>query len=326
VSQDRYVITVRGPVAPEDLGATLSHDHVLIDAFAMYGAASADYGWIVDEPDVAIRELQWYAAAGGGAVCDPTNVGLGRDPLALRGISEASSVHVVMGSGWYREPVYPREVDDLGPDDLAEVLVRELVEGVGETGVRAGFIGEIGTGRGAIRPAEERVFRAAARAHRRTGCPIVTHTTHFGELGVQQLDLLAEEGVPATSVVVSHLGDRTGIASVIPIAERGAWLSVDNLAFVAGYGSAESRADNVVALWSAGFGEQVLLGSDLCRRDQLATYGGSGYAAVLRDFVPLILKRGLDEGEVRTMTVTNPARAFAYPADEARRQWLARPV
>jgi predicted metal-dependent phosphotriesterase family hydrolase len=314
VSDERRVVTVRGPVDPAELGATLAHDHVLIDAFAMYGEASADYAWIVDDPAVAIDELARFRDAGGGAICDPTNVGLGREPVVLRAISEASSVHIVMGAGWYRERVYPAEIATTSTSALADRLVHELVEGVGETGIRAGFIGEIGTGRGAITPAEERVFRAAARAHRATGAPIMTHTTHFGELALEQLDLLAEEGVAPSSVIVSHLGDRHGIASIRPIAERGAWLGVDNLGFVAGYASLESRADNVAALWEAGFGARVLLASDICRTDQLVAHGGAGYAGVLTRFVPLLHERGLGDDQMRSMLVENPARAFGYPA------------
>ncbi len=188
------------------------------------------------------------------------------------------------------------------------------MDGVGDTGIRAGFIGEIGTGRGAITPAEERVFRAAARAHRATGAPIMTHTTHFGELALEQLDLLADEGVAGSSVIVSHLGDRPGIASIRPIAERGAWLGIDNLGFVAGYASLETRADNVVALWDAGYGDRILLASDICRTDQLVAHGGAGYASVLTRFLPLLRERRLDDGQLRTMTVDNPARAFSYPA------------
>jgi phosphotriesterase-related protein len=314
VSAERRVVSVCGLIGPEELGVTLAHDHVLSDAFAMYGESTADYAWILDDEATAIDELRRFAAAGGGAICDPTNVGLGRHPAALRRVSEASGVHVVMGAGWYRERVYPPEIRTTSTAALADLLVRELTEGVDGTAIRAGFIGEIGTGRGAITPAEERVFRAAARAHRRTGAPIMTHTTHFGELALEQLDMLAEEGVPASSVIVSHLGDRRGIASVLPIAERGAWLGVDNLGFVGGYAPLESRADNVVALWDAGFGERILLASDICRTDQLASFGGAGYAGVLTGFVPLLRERGLDEAAIRTMLVANPATAFAYPA------------
>ncbi len=202
------VVTVRGPVAPEALGVTLSHDHLISDAYALWGASSGDYGWILDDVEVAIQEVEAFRAVGGGTICEPTSLGLGRDPSALLEISHKTGVHVVMGSGWYRERCYPREVHEELPDRLAERLVRELTVGVGETGIRAGFIGEIGTERRHISPAEERVFRAAGRAHARTGCPILTHTTHFGELALEQLDLLEAEGVAPDRVIVSHLGDR----------------------------------------------------------------------------------------------------------------------
>jgi phosphotriesterase-related protein len=319
---DAQIVTVGGPIRPSELGTALSHDHVLIDAFRMYGEASADYGWIIDDEEVAIAELRRYRDAGGGAICDPTNVGLGRNPTALRRISEASGVHIVLGSGWYREKVYPAFLERELPDALAERLVRELVDSIDGSGVRAGFIGEIGTGREAMSAAEDRVFRAAARAHRSTGCPIMTHTTHFGELALEQLDILGEEGVLPSSVIVSHLGDRIGLRHVLPIAERGAWLSVDNLGFVAGYAPLEVRADNVAALWEAGFGERVLLGNDICRTDQLVAYGGPGYANVIERFLPLLRDRGLGDTEVRTLIVDNPARAFAYDAEAARRRWL----
>jgi predicted metal-dependent phosphotriesterase family hydrolase len=312
-STDR-IVTVRGPIEPATLGVTLAHDHVLIDAYRMYGEASADYAWIIDDEEVAVAELTAFRDAGGRAVCDPTNIGLGRDAPALRRISELSGVHIVMGTGWYRERVYPPEIARELPNGLADRLVRDLIEGADGTDVRAGFVGEIGTGRGAISPAEERVFRAAARAARRTGCPILTHTTHFGELAVEQLELLAEERVPAGQIIVSHLGDRVGIRHLLPIAQRGAWLSVDNLAFTAGYAPLEVRADNVAALWAEGFGEKILLGNDICRRDQLLAYGGPGYANVIRNLYPLLEARGIDSAKIRAMAVTNPARAFAWRA------------
>ncbi len=250
---DARVVTVRGPIAPGGLGVTLSHDHLILDAFALWGEQTGNYGWILDDVDVAIQEIERYLAAGGRSVIDPTNEGIGRDPVALRRISEATGAHIVMGAAWYRERCYPRYVYEESINQLADRLVTELTVGVGDTGVRAGFIGEIGTERGFISPAQERVFRASARAHRRTGCPILTHTTHFGELALDQLDLLAEEGVDPHRVVVSHLGDRVGAKWVVPIAERGAFLSIDNLGFVGGYAPLELRADNVAesARWAS---------------------------------------------------------------------------
>ncbi|HVA84785.1 MAG TPA: hypothetical protein VNF73_00560 [Candidatus Saccharimonadales bacterium] len=319
----QQVVTVLGPIEPAQLGVTLSHDHLILDAFALFGEATGSYAWILDDVQVAIREVEAYRAAGGGAICDPTNEGLRRNPEALRQISQATGVHVVMGAGWYRERAYPRYVHEEMPDQLAERLVRELAIGVGETGIRPGFIGEIGTERFSVSPAQERVFRAAGRAHRRTGCPILTHTTHFGELALEQLDLLEEEGVEPRRVIVSHLGDRVGIDTLRPIAARGAWINVDNLGFAGGYAPLELRADNVAALCADGLVDQVMLSNDICLIDQLASYGGCGYANVLTNFVPLLRARHIGDDQIHAMLVANPARAFAYDAETARRDYLA---
>ncbi len=306
------IVTVNGPIRPEELGVTLSHDHILVDAWGMTPGYE-DYGTILDNEDLAIEELKGYRQAGGRALCDPTTVGIGRNPEALKRISQAVGIHIVMGCGWYRERVYPPYVFQEHPDRLADRLVQELTEGVDGTGIRPGFIGEIGTERFYITPAQERVFRAAARAQRLVGCAIMTHTTHWGELALEQLDLLAEEGVPADRVIVSHLGDRPGAHGLLPIAERGAWIDVDNLAF-ADYAPLEVRADNVVALWKAGFGGQIMLSNDISKINQLTFYGGCGYQNVITNFYPLLKARGLTDDQITTMTVRNPSKAFAYAA------------
>jgi phosphotriesterase-related protein len=301
-------MTVRGPVAATELGVTLSHDHLLSDGWGIRKLYEA----IVDDEEIAVEEARHYAAAGGKTICDPTNIGIGRQPEALRRISERAGINIVMGAGWYREMVYPDYITQEMPDALARRLVDEIINGVGGTGIRPGFIGEIGTERGHITPATERVFRAAARAHRQTGCPVLTHTTHWGELALDQLDLLAEEGVAAEHVVISHLGDRRGIHWLLPIASRGAWMSVDNLAFVQGYAPLEFRADNVAALCAEGLAGQVMLANDICELGQLVAYGGPGYANVIENFLPMLRERGVSEADIHQMTVTNPARAFAF--------------
>jgi len=306
------VMTVRGPVDPAELGVTLSHDHLLLDSWGHRQL----YEVILDDEDIAAEEAMRFAAAGGGTICDPTNIGIGRQPAGLRRLSERAGINVVMGSGWYREVVYPDYIAREMPDALADRLVAEITDGVDGTGVRPGFIGEIGTERGHITPATERVFRAAARAHRRTGCPILTHTTHWGELALEQLDLLAEEGVAARNVVISHLGDRRGIGWLLPIAERGAWLNIDNLGFIGGYAPLEFRADNVAGLCAEGLAGEVMLSNDICELGQLAAYGGPGYANVIENFLPMLRDRGVSDADIHQMTVANPARAFAFTAPQ----------
>jgi phosphotriesterase-related protein len=131
---------------------------------------------------------------------------------------------------------------------------------------------------------------------------------------MEQLDLLAEEGVDPRDVIISHLGDRIGIHWWLDIAARGAFLNVDNLAFISGYAPLEVRADNVAAFVSEGFVDQVMLSNDICRVDQLETFGGPGYGNVIDRFVPLLRDRGVSDEHIETMMVRNPARAFAYDA------------
>ena len=114
------------------------------------------------------------------------------------------------------------------PNALAEMLVKELEEGV-EGGIRPGIIGEIGTERFHVTPAEEKVFRAAARAQRATGASVTTHTTHFGDLAHEQMDILLEEGVPPERIVIGHLGERRGVKGELAIAERGVYVEIDHV-------------------------------------------------------------------------------------------------
>jgi phosphotriesterase-related protein len=307
-AEGKQVMTVRGLVRPEALGITLSHDHIIMDAWGIRELYEA----ILDNEELAIDEVRRYAKAGGGTICEPTNIGLRRDPRALRRISEQTGVHIVMGAGWYRERVYPSYIQEETPDELADRLVNELLIGADGTDIRPGFIGELGTERNFITPSQERVFRGAARAHRRTGCPLMTHTTHWGELALEQLDLLADEDVAAEHVIVSHLGDRIGISWWLPIAQRGAWINVDNLAFIAGYAPLEVRADNVAALCAEGLADQIMLSNDIAELGQLTFYGGPGYANVINNFLPMLRERKVSEEDITTMTVANPAKAFAY--------------
>jgi phosphotriesterase-related protein len=304
------ITTVKGPIPAVKAGYTLSHEHLLCDLWAFLKS----YDVILDDESLAVRELDLYREAGGHTLVDATSCGLGRNPATLRRISEASGIQIVMGSGWYRENVYPSIVYEWDANALADLIVEELTAGAEGTGVRAGIIGEIGTERRYITPAQERVFRAAARAHRRTGATIMTHTTHFGELALEQIALLGEEGVSPHRIVISHLGDRHDTAGLLKIAAKGVYLSVDNIGYVGnGYPDDEVRARNVCILIENGHLSQIVLSGDICQKSHLASYGGKGYAHVIRNFLPLLRAYGLSSDAIHQMTVVNPARMLDMP-------------
>jgi predicted metal-dependent phosphotriesterase family hydrolase len=312
VSEERaagQIRTVRGPISPERLGICMVHEHLIVDAWPMWPVPN--YSLIVDDVDLVIEEVQAYRVAGGTSIVDVTNIGLGRDPLALERISEATGIQIVMGCGWYRERVYPTYIQEKNANELAAMLVSEIKEGVDGTGIRPGIIGEIGTERKFITPAQERVFRAVARAHLQTGAPISTHTTHWGELALEQLDLLEEEGVDSHHVIIGHLGDRRDISTLLPIAERVAFLGIDNIGYH-DYQKEERRAQNVVELIEAGFRSQVLLSMDIATLNDLQSYGGKGFDYLLLKFIPLLRALGATEEDVQVLLIENPQRALAF--------------
>jgi phosphotriesterase-related protein len=301
-------MTVTGPIAPEELGFTLSHEHLFVDFFTYQGS----YDDILDEETVITSEVNHYLQAGGKSLVDCTNIGLKRNPLGLRRISQATGVKVVMGSGWYRERVYPAYIQELNSNQLADIIVRDIVKGADGTDVKAGMIGEIGTEKDFISPAQERVFRAAARAQKRTGVSIWTHTTYFGSLALEQITLLKEEGVHPARIVISHLGDRFEHEFLRPIAEAGVFMSIDNIGYCgSGYPEDEVRAKNVLFLIREGYVKQVMMSMDIGAKKFLLSYNGHGFGHLIRSFLPRLRKMGVTEEDIHTMMVANPARALA---------------
>lgn len=306
------VITVLGSIDPQEMGITHTHEHLQLDALDHYG----NYDFVNDDEEMAVQEMQNYKRLGGRTICDVTLDEIGRNPEVLARISKASGVHVLMGSGWYREFNYPRYVHEKTSNELAEILVREIEEGVRQTGIRAGFIGEIGTGRGHVKPAEERVFRAAALAQARTGVAITTHTTRWGSLAMEQIAMLREFGADLSKVIIGHLGDRRGVQHLLPIAETGVYLEVDNIGYLE-YQPEWVRADNVAALVKAGYVDRVLLSQDIFALRHLKYHGGRGHGYLLETFIPMLRERNLKDEEIQQLLVTNPARAFARKARHA---------
>jgi phosphotriesterase-related protein len=300
------VITVLGPITPNEMGVTHTHEHLLIDAMDHYGG----YEFVNDDEDMAVEEMQNWKRLGGRTICDVTTDEIGRNPQALARISRQSGINVIMGSGWYREFAYPDVVKEKTSRELAEILIREIEVGVGDTGIRAGFIGEIGTGRHFVKPGEERVFRAAALAQARTGVVISTHTTRWGTLALEQIAMLREFGADLSKVVIGHLGDRRGVKHLLPIAEHGVYLEIDNIGYLE-YQPESVRADNVAALVKEGHGDRVLLSQDIFSLQHLKYHGGRGHGYLLEVFIPLLRERGLKDEELHQLLVANPARAFA---------------
>jgi phosphotriesterase-related protein len=335
------VMTVLGPIASEELGVTLMHEHLLLDASpwfqeppeaskraAAYQPVSIEIlGQLRNDPfmnldncrlfdeEAAIEEVGMFRRAGGQSVVDPTCRGIGRDPLALQRISCATGLHVVMGAGYYLQPAHPPHVRSMSLEAIAEEIERDCVEGI--AGVRAGIIGEIGISKD-FTSEEEKVLRAAARAQRRTGLPLEVHLPGWERHGGRVLDTVAEEGGDIRFTVLCHMNPSgADFDYQADLARRGAWLEYDMIGMDFYYAdqSAQSPSDDENALAIRRLRDAGLLGSVLISQDvfikiQLVRYGGTGYAHILDHFVPRLRRHGFSEAEITTLLIDNPRRVF----------------
>ncbi|MGO8961192.1 MAG: phosphotriesterase [Streptosporangiaceae bacterium] len=304
------VMSVTGPVQPADLGIVLPHEHVFADLVREYRGTG-----LLNDEHLAGEELRLLREAGGTTLVDLTTDEIGRDPVRLRRVSAATGITIIMGCGHYRDPYLNRDwFDRHAVDAIADELVREIQEGVRGTGIRPGIIGEIGADKWYISAAEERSFRAAARAHLRTGVTISTHAARW-PVGVDQLRLLAEEGVDPRRVIIGHADTVPVPEYHLELARQGCYVSFDSIGTGTPY-DLRRAADYVTALVRAGFGAQVLLSHDVFLRGHLRADGGCGYGYLLTAFLPMLAAAGLDPEEARALVTANPRAALTGESGE----------
>lgn len=305
-----HAMTVRGPVDPSELGFTLPHEHTQVTLWHIQNRW--DYWELTRDEPVILEELRAYREAGGATLVDVTLPAIGRDPAWLRRLSEKSGLHIVMGAGWYRTAYYPPEdlIDRRPVDALADQLVAEATAGVGGTGIRPGILGEVGTDKPWLTPAEERVHRAVARAGRRTGLAITTHAV-LSDVGSAQLRIFEEEGADPGRVIIGHADSFPALGHYLDLIGRGASIQFDflGMSFTPTERHGEGRIiELLLELLHRGHVDRVLLSQDVCHNSQLRRYEGNGYVYLLTTFLPRLRAAGVSEDEIRTLTVDNPRR------------------
>lgn len=341
MSKQRTAMTVLGPVPASELGTTLFHEHLHMDAsplLAVHGyvgkpgrpfdaEAAAEARWNPGshpdnyrfvEDELVAAELGRFKAAGGGTVVDQTPPALGRDPGALVAIARASGLHVIMGAGHYLAPTHAAWVAQVSDEELADRLSVECRHGDPESGIRPGVIGEVGTSI-PVHPEEVRVLRAAAGAALESGLAVSVHLHPWGRTGGDVLDVLLGEGLPPARIALGHLTTAWDDEPYLRgLAERGVSLVFDLFGFdhsligVGRWAPADlDVARTVTGLVRAGYGDQVLISHDIGVRTRLVAYGSWGYAHISRHVVPLLLELGVGEADVDRILVTNPARLLS---------------
>jgi phosphotriesterase-related protein len=239
---------------------------------------------------------------------DVTSRNLGRDPAALQRIARETGLSIVMGCGWYTEPYYDRDLQYQSVNQIAEGILRDIVEGVDDTGARAGIIGEIGCDLYHISPVEERVLRAAARVQERTGLAITTHASRC-PAGLWQLDILEEEGVDLRRAIVGHCDLYPHPEYHEAIARRGAYVAFDTIRGL-NLWDMQCRIEWLKLLVEKGYVRQILISQDVCMKSYTKNYGGQGYDYILTKFVPMLRESGLSKEQIHILTAENPRAAL----------------
>ena len=311
------VNTVLGPVDPADLGFTLSHEHVLLSA----AGVSHTYPGFIDHQQVTddgAEELKGAYDEGVRTIIDMTTFDLGRDIRLLAEVSRRSGVHIVACTG--NHLAVPRGFAVAPPDKVAPFFIREIEEGIEDTGIKAGII-KVASDRGGITEAQEVILRAAARTCNRTGTRISTHTWSPDRVGDQQVRILEEEGVDLNLVYVGHSNDDTDLDYLLGLLRKGVWLGLDRYpgGRTGDTPNWEVRTEVLKKLLDAGFAHKIMLSHDHSipstnvteeQAEERRRFNPDGYLFITRKVLPRLKELGGSDADTQAMMVDNPRRFF----------------
>jgi phosphotriesterase-related protein len=321
------VQTVRGPVDTAELGPTLMHEHVFVLSADVQQNYPDEWGSEDERIADAVRRLTELAGRGVRTIVDPTVIGLGRYIPRIQRIAEQVDLNIVVATGCYTYDDVPfffhyrgPALDPTAPDPMVDLFVKDIEEGITGTGVRAGLLKCAIDHQGMTRGVE-RVMRAVAKAHRRTGVPITVHTHPTSRTGLEVQRVLGDEGVDPGRVVLGHSGDSTDVDHLSELADAGFVLGFDRFGINLDT-TFEARADTLIEMCRRGYAERIVLSQDAsCYIDWLAPgvmdlLPQWHYTHIYDDVLPYVRERGVTEEQIETMLIANPRgyfeNSFAY--------------
>lgn len=330
--------TVLGEIKESALGVCSSHEHIFIDMrkcvditgnegkhfYEKVGMSnrvetfSDPYGLLdnalLEGVVDAVDEMVYFKEYGGTTVIDCTLDEIGRDPKALREVSRRSGVNVVLGCGHYYHKAHFDYVKDATVEALAEEMRRDLLVGIGDTGIKAGVIGEIGTS-AVMSDAEKKVLRAAGIVSAETGKAIHVHTDLYTENGYEIVDILTKEGASPEKICIDHVDVKLRPSYIRDMLELGVYVEFDNFGKEF-YVNRErrfaydlERIELLGQLIDEGYGKKILICNDICLKTMWKKYGGQGYAHILRGVKDMAIQSGIKES-VFSSVLTDNVRNF----------------
>jgi phosphotriesterase-related protein len=300
---------VTGELEVSQLGLTLVHEHLRTGREAVY----AQFPHLLDEAAVlaaAIEQVNAARAAGVKTICEPTVMGLDRNIRFMRKVAEATGVQIIPATGIYTFDEVPPYFATRSIDHLADAFVHDIEVGIQGTEIRAAFL-KCATDAPGVTSGVEMVLRAVARAHLRTGAPILTHSYPANQSGAAQQDVFESEGVDLRRVMIGHSGDSDDLAYLERIAERGSYLGMDRFG-LDDVLPMQARIETVVEMCRRGYASQLFLSQDhVCVFDRgfpeavAAHRRHASLVLVLNEVVPRLRELGVEEASIDLMLAGN---------------------
>jgi phosphotriesterase-related protein len=306
------VETALGPVATAELGPTLMHEHIVTRSPGVH----ENWPHLFDRKEIlaiAGRKMADLSARGIRTIVDLTTVDLGRDIDLIVDVARRSRVQVIVATGVWWMP--QRYFAAHGIDEVAQLFIRDIVSGIGTSGVKAAII-KCATDTAGVTPVIENVLRASARAQKATGVPISTHTWAAGRSGEAQQAIFAQEGVDLRRVIIGHSGDSEDLGYLRGLMERGSTIGMDRFG-LEHFLPTDKRVDVLARLCAEGYAGKMVLSHDAnCWTDMLSeeakrrTRPRWHYTHISDDILPALRKAGVTDDQIEQMLVRNPRAIF----------------
>ncbi len=314
--------TMRGAIASEKLGVTLMHEHIFVLSTEIMQNFPEQWGDEEARIANAVARMNELKARGVDTVVDLTVIGLGRYIPRIQRIAAQTGINIIVATGVYtfnELPLYFHYqgpgTELGGPEFMVEMFVRDITQGIGDTGVKAGIL-KCTTDKPGVTPDIERALRATAQAHRQTGVPISTHTNAQMKRGLEQQRIFAEEGVDLSRVIIGHSGDTTDIAYLEELIANGSYIGMDRFGIDV-FLPFEQRVETVATMCGRGHAGKMVLSHDAaCFNDTLPEQAlpvvlpNWHYLHIHNDVIPALKSRGVTDEQLTTMLVENPRKIF----------------
>ena len=343
------VMSVSGPLDNSSLGIISPHEHIFIDMSVFFTPSKDPYLSSIEQKPISIehlgllkrnasvikdnvmmldvqtqtKEMLFFHRAGGRTVVDATTVGLGRDVTLLKQMADTTGLNIIAGAGFYVEGAQSEKTKKLSVEQIEDHIIKELTEGIDNTSIKAGIIGEVGISHRML-SFEEKNLRGSARAQRRTNAPLLIHINPFSTEGLKVLTVLQEEKVNLSRVVMCHVDGDMNEEYIISLLKSGVYIEFDNFGkemYLDRWDMQEGtgrfvtdlqRVKLIKKLIDLGYVNQILLACDVCLKTLLHSYGGWGYDHLLAHIVPMLQEEGLSDNSITQMLKINPRNWLTY--------------